>query len=1505
MAKVCFKNILEENVEFEEIETDSLFTLAHEFAKTKDKELYTTILQKKICVFLNGEELAVDDWGIKLSSSDEVVITPAIEGKASAILQVIVGAILVVAGYITFGTTAWKGAAMMAAGLSSMFGGVSNLLFSPDLPVLPSYSGRGGAETQTYSWSGIKTTAQLDNPIPIVYGTHAVGGNVISLFTEAEGNNNYLYMLLGLCEGEIEGICQEADYTQVCVTSDTTDTNYTPPAIFLDDQPLRNYDEVAWWYRTGTNLPDLSENRYYPFVQNIIPYFPSSRIQFDDGREVSRDWITYTTTKEVDILTLKLEAPALYKVNEDTGDIESATFKYAIEWRKVGGTWAVLTTDKYIPSVTSSTNTNYVVVSYPQSDQKWGVKGGTYKINIINKSEEDSYSSETAPYAATKTSLTKILKMTVDICDANNNIIETKQIEGSYNSITSTVYNLGGNNSTYTTETTIDPSFAIGEYLVKLSYANIDTGSSFTISSIKEGVYSEFTVTGKSKTGIWESKSIDFNVVSDGKGIYEIRIKRTDGGTSSSFYIENTVKLDSVTEVIQGAFIYPCTALLGFRIKATNQLSGSPPNVITVLKGKKVEVPDLQDASPSGSDVTFENCFWSNDNGRWEDYDGAEVYWNDTTSWREEYTENFICCARDLLLNKRYGVGSFIKASNINSVDIITGIKECHREYYPSIDDDFIRWWNLGKDSTWEDNWHPCGSRPSIGEYALAYDSSARYIDIPGTSVTEVDNPYLVFEFKLTRPLVRGQTYTLSLELSDISGGIAEIYPYLHEDIDCKHLSLRVASKENIIVDDTYTWTFTVNKTSSGLTLYFLGNKTFRKLDFRITNLSIVKGVAPTGSTQDVTGVGGKEHFHSFNGVLESDKSALSSFVEMCEGFRCWPTYYGETFSFIMDTDSTPVHTLTTGNTKNFKQSFTPVSEIPCRLVGQYTDESLNFIMRSVMVKTSSTDVNEINEQTLGMKGLTDFSRVARELKNKMDTVENCNHLFEADCDIDSLHCTAGDIIYLQDDLPRWGQGGRILDYTATNITIDKKYVFTNVATDIHLIKFQDDTNTFNTATIDVTHISNDASLQVIPVQSLPASPCTDSTYMLGKSGTDIKKFRIFGVSRGDDNTITVVGRNHVSSLYGSPTFGVVEVSQNKTTSVLDRPLPLKTVLITPLTPFEGKGFNIGVKLDEKDELTKEIVVQLDRTGSTDFETVKTFPVDQRQIKYVDNALKYNQTYTFRVFGRSSLKQSTPITVSTQIKSSFVSVYVSPPSGFCIKDSNASNFNGKDIVLSWNSVGSSNFSTLGILGYKIEIYHTAYNVNNLLRTDYISDTKYTYTLEMNEEDSARLNLAQSNYSVLYFRLYTIAEDNVISNRFTSLTVTNPNPSGVSSLGAESTVGGVNFFWTKSTELDHKYYTYRTKVGNTWGSWKNTENSELNRSLTATEISTAGSKATIHFEVRDVDWYDHESVSASIVASANKISDNIYQLIPSVTGDYSGNVASLYDGVTATGNFIIT
>jgi hypothetical protein len=82
--------------------------------------------------------------------------------------------------------------------------------------------------------------------------------------------------------------------------------------------------------------------------------------------------------------------------------------------------------------------------------------------------------------------------------------------------------------------------------------------------------------------------------------------------------------LISVKEVLYPALSYPHLALIGLKVRATDQLSGTPPTVLTLMKGRTIDVWD---------GAIFNNQFSSN------------------PAW----------IARDMLVSRRYGLGNLVE----------------------------------------------------------------------------------------------------------------------------------------------------------------------------------------------------------------------------------------------------------------------------------------------------------------------------------------------------------------------------------------------------------------------------------------------------------------------------------------------------------------------------------------------------------------------------------------------------------------------------------------------------------------------------------------------------------------------------------------------------------------------------------------------------------------------------------------------------------------------------
>jgi len=187
---------------------------------------------------------------------------------------------------------------------------------------------------------------------------------------------------------------------------------------------------------------------------------------------------------------------------------------------------------------------------------------------------------------------------------------------------------------------------------------------------------------------------------------------------------------------------------------------------------------------------------------------------------------------------------------------------------------------------------------------------------------------------------------------------------------------------------------------------------------------------------------------------------------------------------------------------------------------------------------------------------------------------------------------------------------------------------------------------------------------------------------------------------------------------------------------------------------------------------------------------------------------------------------------------------------------------------------------------------------NLLRTAFVKNEEYTYTVENNMEDSG----LTTPYSSLIFLLYTQNTVEIISDPSIPFAASNTIPPDiVSGITAKSIVEGVEFSWDKSDEMDHKSYDYRAKVSSgDWASWKEIDNNIISITLTASEITLYGGTAVIYIEVKDRDWYGQTSSSASTSSeAAGLISDEITGFIATMVGG-TGDVEELYNDILKTG-----
>ncbi|NLQ22328.1 tail assembly protein [Shewanella sp. S-1] len=132
----------------------------------------------RYAIFRNGNNVGEGEFD--LSGTREIRIVPVIGGsKRGGVLQTIVGAALIVIGYIFPAV----GAYTIPAGVGMIAGGVVQML-SPQVKGL---NGREAAENApSYAFGGAVNTTAAGNPVGIGYGKRRIGGAIISAGIYAE-----------------------------------------------------------------------------------------------------------------------------------------------------------------------------------------------------------------------------------------------------------------------------------------------------------------------------------------------------------------------------------------------------------------------------------------------------------------------------------------------------------------------------------------------------------------------------------------------------------------------------------------------------------------------------------------------------------------------------------------------------------------------------------------------------------------------------------------------------------------------------------------------------------------------------------------------------------------------------------------------------------------------------------------------------------------------------------------------------------------------------------------------------------------------------------------------------------------------------------------------------------------------------------------------------------------------------------------------------------------------
>ncbi|EMM3426431.1 TPA: tail assembly protein [Klebsiella aerogenes] len=129
-------------------------------------------------VFKGKKNISQDDLGFPVSGEVIRIVPVVIGSKKAGIFQTILGAVLVVAGFIsTFTPAAAAAPYLYSMGASMMLGGVIQMLS-------PQPGGLARKESPdnkaSYAFGGVTNTASQGYPVGLLYGKRRIGGAIIS-----------------------------------------------------------------------------------------------------------------------------------------------------------------------------------------------------------------------------------------------------------------------------------------------------------------------------------------------------------------------------------------------------------------------------------------------------------------------------------------------------------------------------------------------------------------------------------------------------------------------------------------------------------------------------------------------------------------------------------------------------------------------------------------------------------------------------------------------------------------------------------------------------------------------------------------------------------------------------------------------------------------------------------------------------------------------------------------------------------------------------------------------------------------------------------------------------------------------------------------------------------------------------------------------------------------------------------------------------------------------------
>jgi len=651
----------------------SLSTVLIEFCKANKLDIkkykkYSAILDKKY-EYTEFKKIKVK------KNNTEILFIPDVGMPAAIPL-----AGMIVGGLVAHAIVATATSVMVGMMIGSMVGSILEYALYP--PKTPNVGIGSDKTSPTYSWDRIQNTLSPEQPVPLVYGIHKVGGEFINIYTD----NKVKYEL------SWQNSWTKSNQTQIQYNKSGNINSFT-----ITGYGVKLYPELhSLLWETS-----LVKRTVYSFLSGVV------------GSPINQELKHYSNINPFIIFSIRnlillknvflMDYRVRYKKSTEEEWVEilwdiNNSQKSII--RRPSSIWDVINSDTVYSGRSGNVNKvnpleiifdeygTYDFEITPNIDdilpvELYYLNKIDVRVNLQNKLEDvDSYLNVLLALSEGKITSIDDIKINNQPIDYFKSEILKKETRLGTNDQTpisafSEVHSLNESVSQNingleegSQKILIETSKKIEGFRLNFTIPALYDASSGNIRAFKIEYKIAYQKKGdEPEHWLYESDTLVINKVSTSSfdvqyicpnkldlDYYVIQITRLTKNYESDTLRYANMKLASIDEIIDDKLSYPNTALLGIKFLASDRLSGSLPDITSVVRGIQVLVPELKIDMYPDLEVPYQFFYFDG-----TDYRCFGLKAHYTGNWITTWTNNPVWIIYDILTNKRYGLGKYLE----------------------------------------------------------------------------------------------------------------------------------------------------------------------------------------------------------------------------------------------------------------------------------------------------------------------------------------------------------------------------------------------------------------------------------------------------------------------------------------------------------------------------------------------------------------------------------------------------------------------------------------------------------------------------------------------------------------------------------------------------------------------------------------------------------------------------------------------------------------------------